>query len=119
MCNVRYRILYTWSIWQLGKKNQAEKCSLELFWCRDKLPYTGKFSRNKNSQKIFSRIIHVCNKRCGMTIISRNLILRLSKNREIRENLAPRKFPGIRYTYLHCLNWLANTFVYVLQVPAE
>ena len=51
-----------------------------------------KFLRNKNLRKIFSRIIHVCNKRCGMAIISR-----LSKNREICENLVPRKFPGIRY----------------------
>ena len=32
-----------------------------------------------------------------MAIISQNLISRVSKNCEIRENLAPRKFPGIRY----------------------
>ena len=32
--------------------------------------------------------------------ISRSLISRESKNREIRENLAPRKFPGIRYKFI-------------------
>ena len=32
--------------------------------------------------------------------ISRNLISRESKNREIRENIAPRKFPGIRYAII-------------------
>ena len=30
--------------------------------------------------------------------ISRNLISRESKNREIRENIEPQKFPGIWYT---------------------
>ena len=59
MCNVWYRILYTWSIWQLDKKNQVKKCSWNYFGVE------------------------------------------------------------INYTYLLCLNWLASTFVYVLQVPAE
>ena len=56
-----------------------------------------KFSRNKNSQKIFSRMIHVCNVKGVAWQFSRNLISRKSKNREIHENLAPRKFPGIWY----------------------
>ena len=55
-----------------------------------------------------------------MAIISRNLISRKSKNREIRENLAPRKFPSIRYdkcviikTKKECTNHRTKTHSYL------
>ena len=54
--------------------------------------------REKNFMKnIFANDPHVQYIRCGMAILLRNLISRLSKIRKIHENLATRKLPGIRY----------------------
>ena len=55
------------------------------------------FTGNIFVKSIFANDPHVQYKRCGMAILLRNLISRLSKFREIRENLATQKFPGIRY----------------------
>ena len=57
-----------------------------------------KFSQKDNFMKnIFANDPHVQYIRCGMVILLRNLISRLSKIRKIHENLATRKLPGIRY----------------------
>ena len=43
-------------------------------------------------------------KRCGLAILSRNLISQLSKIREIRENKVTQKFPSIQYSGIHLLS---------------
>ena len=65
------------------------------------LPYTGKFWRRKNgnfnnfAKNIFVDDLYGQHKRCGMATLLRNLISRLSKIHEIRENKAMQKFTGI------------------------
>ena len=51
--------------------------------------------------------------------ISQNLISRESKNREIRVNLAPRKFPGIRYLQIIVLLKLHFTIAHFTNVSSS
>ena len=53
---------------------------------------------NNFTKNIFANDPRGQHKRCGMAILLRNLISRLSKS---HENKATRKFPGIRYLHYY------------------
>ena len=81
----------------------------------------GNFRENGNfnnfSKNIFANDPRGQHKRCGMVILPRNLISRLSKICEICENKAMQKFPvygmSYRIRFLALIGWVCPNIMYI------